>query len=158
MIENTSVLIRNVTSRDLAQVLEIKPLLTEEIFQQRLQMQEKGDAEFLVVEDNGELMCFVLLKWIGKPTHPDYPDLEDLYTKKSSRGKGYASLLVRHCEKVVKERGFFKVGMAANTDPECPARKLYAKLGYKTDGKPEYVDGVYKGAEEWVVDLEKDLT
>ncbi len=119
--------------------------------------QDKGDVEFLAVELDGELVCYGILKWYGKPTHPEYPDLEDLYTKESARGKGYATLLIKECERLVKAKGFTKLGMAASIDPECAARRLYAKLGYLHDGKQQYVDVVYNGVEDWCIDLEKTL-
>lgn len=152
-----SIFIRQATKEDFSALEAVKPQLKQEQFLERLDRQEKGEAEYLVVEENGEVVAQILLKWHGKPTYPNYPDLEDLYTKESARGKGYAMLLVKECERKAKEKGFSKIGMAANGDAQCPARKLYAKLGYVHDGKEQYVDGVYDGVEDWVVDLEKEI-
>ena len=149
--------IRKATNADFPALQFVKPQLDQATFSKRIEAQQKGDVEYLVVEADGELVAQVLLKWHGKPTYPNYPDLEDLYTKDTARGKGYASMLINECECKVKEKGFSKIGMAANVDPRCPARKLYAKLGYVHDGKEQYVDGVYDGVKDWVVDLEKGL-
>ena len=148
---------RQANKNDFAALQAIKPELDEKSFLENLRQQEQGQLDWLVAEDNREAVAYVQLKWRGKTTHPDYPDLVDLYTKESARGKGYATQLIQECERLVKERGFTKIGMAANIDPDCPARKLYAKLGYVHDGKEQYVDGVYNGVEDWVIDLEKHL-
>lgn len=84
--------IRRVDEKDFAAIQAIKLSRTKKSFEENLLQQEKGDVEFLAVEVNGELVCYVILKWHGKPSHPEYPDLEDLYTKESARGKGYAEL------------------------------------------------------------------
>lgn len=150
-------IIKNFTINDFEKALQIKPILDKEEFKKRIQMQNEEKAEFLYVEDEGNPVCFILFKWEGKPTHPEYPDLEDLYTKGEERGKGYASLLVKECEKRAKEKGFKKIGMAVNPEENCPAHRLYKRLGYVHDGKDKYVDGVYNGVEDWCIDMEKEL-
>jgi GNAT superfamily N-acetyltransferase len=150
--------IRKVKENDFPSIQAIKPSRTRESFEKDLAHQRRGDSEFIALEADGDLVCYVILKWYGKMTHPEYPDLEDLYCKESERGKGYATHLIRECEELVKQKGFSKLGMAANIDPECAARKLYAKLGYVPDGGPKYIDGVYNGVEDWCIDLEKKLT
>lgn len=150
-------MIRQATKDDYTALKEIRQNLSDETIFERLEQQIKGDIVYLVVEENHQLTSFILLKWHGKETHPEYPDMVDLYTKESERGKGYAKLLIADCEKFAKERGFTKIGMAVNPDLNCPAHQLYLKLGYKHDGGQKYLDGVYDGVEDWVIDLEKTL-
>ena len=149
--------VRQVCSEDFFAIQSIKNSLSKESFKKHLVNQDRGKVEFLTVDVEGSLVCYVVLKWHGKPTHSKYPDLEDLHTKKSERGRGYASFLIEKCEEIARSKGFSKLGMAVNIDHNHPARKLYKKLGYKHDGKPQYVDGIYDGVEDWCVDLEKRL-
>lgn len=149
--------IRNINQNDFESIKEIKPIIGLEIFNNRLGRQAKGDVDFLVLEDNEELKCFVLLKWKGKDTHPEYPDIEDLYTKESERGKGYGSKLIDECEKLVREKGFNKIGLAVNPNENCIAHGLYKKLGFKDTNEKPYVDGIYNGVEDWCIDMEKSI-
>jgi GNAT superfamily N-acetyltransferase len=149
--------IRLAHNSDLEQLKLIKPSITTETVQERLALQIKQKAEFFVVDTEKELAGFALLKWFGKPTHPEYPDIEDLYIKESYRGKGLATMLLQECEKKAKDKGVTKIGIAVNPSENCPAKKLYLKCGYTHDGKPEYIDGIYNGVEDWAIDLEKSL-
>ncbi|KKQ98203.1 MAG: GCN5-related N-acetyltransferase [Candidatus Woesebacteria bacterium GW2011_GWB1_39_12] len=136
---------------------KIKPSISDRIIEERLSRQEEGKVEFMILEDNNEPVSFVLLKWEGKKTHPEYPDMEDLYTKGEFRRKGYATLLIKECEKRVKEKGLKKIGMAVNPDKNSKVKVFYEKLGYRHDGGKLYVDAVYNGVEDWVIDLEKEI-
>ncbi|MBI2464645.1 GNAT family N-acetyltransferase [Candidatus Shapirobacteria bacterium] len=150
-------LIRNVDKNDFESIKEIKPVIDSVTFDDRILRQAKGDVDFLVLEDNGDLKCFVLLKWKGKDTHPEYPDIEDLYTKASERGKKYGSTLIAECEKMVREKGFNKIGLAVNPNENCSAHKLYKRLGFNDTGEKTYIDGVYNGVEDWCIDMEKSI-
>ena len=104
--------IRDVVATDFEALKRIKPSISNSAFKGRLERQARGEVDFLILEDKNEPVSFVLLKWSGKQTHPEYPDMEDLYTRKEFRGNGYATLLIDECEKRVKERGFKKIGLA----------------------------------------------
>ncbi|MFA6518198.1 MAG: GNAT family N-acetyltransferase [Candidatus Shapirobacteria bacterium] len=132
--------------------------LSDEIINQRLSDQNKGDSEFLIIEVDGQIIGFVVLKWTGKETHPEYPDMGDLYIKDSERGKGFGTALIQECENKAKNKGFKKTGLAVNPDLNANAKRLYEKLDYKVISDKPYLDGIYNGVEDWVVDLEKDLS
>lgn len=149
--------IRKVSKSDINNLLLIKPSQSPESILERLNLQEKGEVDYLLLEENGEPISFVLVKWKGKPSHLDYPDMEDLYTREQYRGKGWGSRLIKEVEATVKKRGFSKIGLAVNPTENSRAKTLYEKLGYKHDGKDRYLDGVYNGTEDWVIDLEKNL-
>jgi len=149
--------IRKATLKDIKQLIKVKPSLTDEHIVERLKRQGEGLVEYLVLEVNNEIVSFILLKWHGKETHPEYPDMEDLFTREDQRAKGYATTLIKECEKLARERGFKKIGLAANPDLNENARKLYEKLDYHHDGGKSYVDGIYNGVEDWVINLEKSL-
>ncbi len=136
---------------------KIKPSIKDKTIEERLKKQEEGKVEFMILEDDDEPVSFVLLKWEGKKTHPEYPDMEDLYTREEYRGKGLATLLIKECEKRAKERGFSKIGLAVNPEKKSKAKAFYEKLGYKHAGGKPYVDALYNGTEDWVIDLEKEI-
>lgn len=148
--------IKQVGKDDFDLVQLIKPSLSQETFNQRLEDQSKGFVDFLVLED-AQPIGFVLLKWNGKPTHPEYPDIEDLYVKDGLRGKGYGSILIKECESRAKKKGCSKIGIAVNPTENSAAKSLYVRLGFKQVGYEKYLDGVYNGVEDWVVDMEKSL-
>lgn len=149
--------IREATIKDIKQLKKVKTSLTDEHVVERLKRQGEGLVDYLVLEVDGEVVSFVLIKWHGKKTHPEYPDMEDLFTREDQRAKGYATALIKECEKLAKGKGFKKIGLAANPDLNEHARKLYEKLGYCHEGGESYVDGIYDGVKDWVVDLEKSL-
>ncbi|MEM7131465.1 MAG: GNAT family N-acetyltransferase [Chloroflexota bacterium] len=148
--------IRNATEKDTSSLRQMRPNFDEHIAY-RLTAQTNGKGEFLIVEEADEVVSFVFLKYTGKSTYPDYPDIEDLFTKVDKRRKGYAQALLLECEKRAMQRGFQTIGLAASPDPADPGHQLYRKLGYQHDGKESYVDGVYDGVEDWVIDMEKVL-
>jgi hypothetical protein len=44
-----------------------------------------------------------------------------------------------------------------NPTENVRAKALYERLGYVPTGERSYVDDVYDGHEDWVIDLEKQL-
>ena len=150
-------IIRKATLQDKNQLKKIKTSLTNKQILDRLKRQTKRKVEYLVLEVDKEIVAFILLKWQGKKTHPEYPDMEDLYVVKNERGKGYAKKLLAECEKLARIKGFEKIGLASNKDLNYPATKLYLKLGYVHDGRKSYIDGVYNGVEDRVIDLDKEI-
>jgi len=149
--------IRKATLKDIDQLKKVKPSLNDGQVVERLKRQGEKLVEYLVLEKDEEIVSFVLLKWHGKESHLEYPDIEYLYTREDRRGKGFATKLIKKCEKLVKRKGLKKIGLAANPDLKENARRLYEKLGYHHDGGKPYIDGIYDGVEDWVVDLEKRL-
>lgn len=151
------IIIKEATERDIFEIQKIRPALTLEKINERLKLQDKKEAVFLVIKNDDEIISYVLLKWNGKETHPEYPDMEDLFTKEDQRRKGFGTMLIMECEKRTKKKEFSKIGLCVNPTLNPKAKKLYEKLGYKHDGKETYVDGLYNGTKDWVIDLEKYL-
>jgi len=149
--------IRKATPKDIGQLIEIKPSLTQGLIISRLNKQHLKQLEYLVLERDGKIVSFLLLKWNGKKSHPEYPDIEDLNTLKTERQKGLGTKLVQRCEQLVRSRGFNKIGLAVNPNLNKNAYHLYKNLGYRHDNLKSYVDGVYNGVKDFVIDLEKDL-
>ncbi len=150
-------MIRLAKKSDIDELLLVNPLLSKQTILERLQKQQDKEAEYFVLDDGKHLLGQVLLKWRGKSTHPEYPDIENIYVKGSERGKGYAALLIQECEKKAKEKKFKKIGMAVNHEVNCPEQKLYRKLGYTHDSRERYTRQIYEGVDETVIDMEKEL-
>lgn len=150
-------MIRLANEHDALALKQVRTSLTDDEIKTRLEKQNRDEAEYLVLETDGQIVSFVFLNWLGKKTLPEYPDMEDLYTKQSERGQGNGTALIMECERLAKKKGFTKIGLAVNPELNDPAYKLYEKLGYRHDGSPAYIDGVYNGIEDWCINMEKKL-
>ncbi len=104
-----------------------------------------------------EARGWALIQWNGKPTAPAYPDLFDLYVHPDWRGQGIGTRIIGECEQIVRDAGYRKLGLAVNPDLNPRACQLYHRLGYVTVRQDRYLDGVYEGVEDWVLDLAKNL-
>lgn len=155
--------IRKAEEEDISQLTLLKEPKTPEYrekFHQnqldRLQMAEEGKAVYLVVEENREIVGQVLLKLEGGKKIKDMPQINDLYVKESFRGKGIGTKLIQVAEEKAREKSFAKISLAVNPTLNPKVKKLYEDLGYKEIGE-EYVDDVYDGVEDRVVDMVKML-
>lgn len=150
-------IVRTAIEADLTAIRKLRPFLSvKEIFG-RLNLQEGGSALLFVALEKDLLIGCVFLKFRGKTTHPEYPDMEDLFVDERFRGRGIGTALIAECEKRARELGYCKIGMAVNPDLNPKARAFYERLGYRHDGKSPYLDGAYDGVEDWVTDLEKEI-
>jgi GNAT superfamily N-acetyltransferase len=116
-----------------------------------------GDEWFVATVDDA-VIGWILIKWRGKPTHPEYPDLEDVWVSESWRGLGVGTALLQFAEKQARRRGCAHIGLAVNPTENPRAKELYERLCYAPTGEDMYVDDVYDGHEDWVIDLEKRIS
>ncbi|MBT7304374.1 MAG: GNAT family N-acetyltransferase [Victivallales bacterium] len=115
------------------------------------------DATWFLLKQNSEVIGWCVASWSGKKTHPEHPDLQDLFVKAEYRNQGCGSRLVAEVERIARNRGHTRLGIAVNPDDNQGARRLYERLGFRHDGRPKYLDGIYGDFEDWVIDLEKGL-
>jgi phosphinothricin acetyltransferase len=156
--------IRRATSQDIEQLTRLKkPQKVHHVKKfhdnqiKRLDDMEKGEAIYLVAEEDGQIIAQLLLKMNGTAYEPDYPNMNDLYVSEEKRGMGIGSKLINEAERIAKEKGYSKVSLAVNPIFNPKAKALYERLGYhRTDTEP-YLDGVYDGDEDWVIDMVKNL-
>ena len=152
-----SMKIREARESDIESLNKIKNKEMDELFLGRLQLMKDGKGVYLVAEDDNQVVGHVLLKLYGTSHLPDSPNIEDLAIRVDKRRQGIGSALLNECEKIAKEKGFNSISIAVNPDLNCPAHVMYEKRGYKAiDNKP-YLDGVYDGVEDWVIDMTKEL-
>lgn len=149
--------IRQAKQSDIEEIRKVKPDLSDVQIKNRFKWQADKKAVWLVAVKNDQICGFLVLKWFGKKTAPDYPDVEDLFIRPEDRGQGIAGIIVQNAENMARNKGYHRLGMAVNPDPRCPANKLYRKLGYQEVNGKRYVDGVYGGVKDWVVDMVKEL-
>jgi len=156
--------IRVATQNDISQLTYLKKPQKEhhvKMFHdnqiKRLDEMEKGESIYLVIEDDNLIVAHLLLKLQGIPTEPGNPNMNDLYVLEEKRNLGIGSKLVKEAEKIVKEKGFSKISLAVNPTLNPKTITLYERLGYKQTETKSYLDGVYDGNEDWVIDMVKEL-
>lgn len=149
--------VRSATSADIPAITSMKQIEDQDRYTQRIKETEEGKSSYLVAEQDGRIVGQVFLKYYGTKSHPSYPDMEDLFVDEQFRGQGVGTLLINTCEKLVKEKGHTKIGLSVNPDLNQKAKDLYFKLGYTSLGENAYLDAVYNGVEDWVIDLVKTI-
>lgn len=149
--------IRPATEKDIPQIMRMKQWGDEELYQKRLDESKEEKASYLILEEDGQVLGHVFLKYYGSPTEPHYPEMEDLFIKEELRSKGLGSVLIKECEKLAKERGFYEIGLGVNPTLNPRAKALYERFGYKDVGRKPYLSGVYNGTEDWTIDLVKEI-
>lgn len=149
--------IRLAQEKDLSQIMKLKDIKNPSLILGRMEKSQQGTAAYLIAEENEEIIGHILLKFYGKETAPDYPDIEDAFVKDELRGKSIGTKLIKEVEEIAKEKKFNRIGLAVDPTLNPKAKSLYERLGYKEVGNPSYLDGIYNGTEVWVVDMAKDL-
>jgi GNAT superfamily N-acetyltransferase len=150
--------IRQATYQDIPQIMAIKKNGPLGKYTNRIIWMNQGQAVYLVIEDDGQILGNVFLKYYGTDQDPDFPNIEDLFIREDKRGQGLGTLLLRECFRVSKEKGFAKVSLAVNPTLNPKAKDLYLKMGFKPiEGREKHLSGVYNGVEDWVEDMVKDL-
>lgn len=149
--------IRTASEKDLPQITELKDIKDQSLILGRMEKAQEGQVVYLVAEEGEKIIGHILLKFYGKKTAPDYPDIEDAFVKEEERGKGVGTSLIREVERIAKEKSFKRIGLAVNPTLNPRAKALYEGIGYRETGNHSYLDGVYDGTEDWVVDMVKDL-
>ena len=127
---------------------------------------EKHGAQellYLVTDFNDYPIGQVLIIWSGKPSHPDFPDVQSLRVHPAFRGMGVGSRLLEAAEKCAREQGHSRLGLSVSLE-NPKAQKLYERCGYFKRGEPYLDEWSYCNAREesvtlseTVIDLVKQL-
>jgi len=149
--------IREAREEDIGYLNAIKNKKMDELFLKRIQEAKEGKSVYLIMEDDNEAVGHVFLKYYGTPNLSDYPNMEDLAVRADKRRLGIGTMLISECERLSKEKGFSKIGLSVNPTLNPHAKEMYEKLGYKHIGNEPYLDGIYDGTEDWVIDMVKEL-
>ncbi|UXM91036.1 GNAT family N-acetyltransferase [Paenarthrobacter sp. JL.01a] len=83
---------------------------------------------FWTARENGILLGCGALKVLGAPGEAE---LKSMRTAAEARGRGVATLLLKHIVAEARNRGFERLALETGTeDYFAPARRLYAKHGF----------------------------
>jgi len=129
----------------------------EKVACERMEQSKTQNCLLLVVENHDKILGQVFLRLDGNETEPDYPNIQDLFIAQEQRSKGLGRQLIQECESIARKKGYTKISVAVNPTLNYRAQVLYESLGYVSLGKKPYLDGVYDGDEDWVIDLVKEL-
>lgn len=147
--------IRPATKSDIPAITSMKKIEDQDRYIQRINETNEGKSVYLIAEQDGQVIGQVFLKYYGTKTYPEYPNMEDLFVSEDFRDQGVGTALIKECESRTKEKGFTRVGLSVNPSLNKKAMSLYEKLGYVSLGNEPYLDGVYNGVEDWVIDYVK---
>lgn len=116
-----------------------------------------GELAWYVLIHKDRLLGWVVLHLSDHKYGGNHAQIEDLFVCRKSRNKGWGTLMLDYCENVARKAGKKHMWLAVNPEHNKSARRLYERLGYRNKGLGPYLDGVYDGFEDWVIDLEKKL-
>ena len=150
-------IIRRVQETDLPQLLEMLPFLNPDDLKARNLADSQDEIVYLVAQEDQKIVGNIILNFRGKNSEPDYPDISAAFVRTEYRGRGIGTTLINRCEELSQNKGFKKIGLAVNPNLNSRAKKLYEKLGYCQTPTPSYLDGIYNGTEDWVVDMVKNI-
>lgn len=124
---------------------------------------QSGEAFVLVADFNGFPIGQAAIYWLGKPTHPHWPDLQSLRVHPIFQGQGIGTRLLEGASTVVKERGLPLLSLSVGV-ANLGAHRLYERCGFRVSSQPyedswEYVNaaGEIVPMTEIVLDLLKEL-
>lgn len=120
-------------------------------------LEEDVNGIWLLLKISDEIIGWGVVVWPGRKARKSHPDIQDLYVKPEHRSNGQGTYLTGEIEQLVRKKGFETIALSVNPDDNVPAYRLYERLGYRHNGGPKYLDGVYGDYEDWVIDLEKRL-
>lgn len=135
----------------------VKPDFGEAMVVARLAQTAGDSMEWYIWIEGDEPVGWVVITWTGKPTLRGAPDLSDLFVTPARRRQGIGTTMLVACEELARARGYTRLSLAVNPDHNPRALALYLRLGYRPTGGPKYLDGVYDGIEDWVIDLVKEI-
>jgi len=117
----------------------------------------------MVADFNNYPIGQAAIHWLGKPTHPQIPDIQSVRVMDVFQGQGIGTQLLEACECIVRTEGFSQVNLAVALE-NTGAKRLYERLNYRVTGEPyqdewSYIDAKGRTVEvsELVTDMTKDL-
>jgi GNAT superfamily N-acetyltransferase len=144
--------------------IDIRELTPEEVerVDARLPLSRLDHLQtYLVAWIDGDPVGHAHVAWNG--TETGVPEVQDVFVLAERRRQGVASELMAHVERAAAARGHRRISIGHGEENE-PARRLYARLGYRDAGlEPERVHGTIEirgrpvEIDDTIVYLVKDL-
>lgn len=137
-------------------LLKMRPGLDLDFVAGRRRISEAPNTDWFVVCDDDQPVSWVVVHWKGKMAHHRHPFLEDLFVRDDRRCQGIGSALIGFVQEQARQRDNRTLGLSVDAKENARALALYdERLGFVHDGGEPYLDGVYDGQEEWVIDMYK---
>jgi ribosomal protein S18 acetylase RimI-like enzyme len=140
--------VRPLAADDLAQLQRDLPPEHPEAHVRRLGDQRTGRVTYLIAWKDRRALGHLLVRW-GGPTNPelvwrldrraDHPYVEALFVHPEYRSQTIGSQLLDQAERLVRLRGFRRVGLAVAVE-NVRAQALYERLGYRDADVGEVVN------------------
>jgi ribosomal protein S18 acetylase RimI-like enzyme len=136
MVQTAEVVIRRLEATELRSLESSMP---SQFHQQRLQIQTREEADYLIAWRGSEAVGHLLLRWQGPLPRPledraaGIPYIEALVVKEQVRARGIGSRLMAAAEEKVIGRGISSAGLAVAVE-NWPAMAFYARRGYELTG------------------------
>ena len=158
--------IRSIIKKDL-EVLnkKLKSEYVPTLHEDKLKEQEQGDSVWLIAWIDDKPVANGQIRFNGSKAKEvrskmkNCPHLESLYVKEEFRKKRIATQFMNFSEKLVKQKGFNKIGLSVEKDNEFLIN-LYKKRGYKDWQKGiviETWEEVHDGKEKKIIEKCKYL-
>lgn len=130
-----TVVIRPIAAGDIALIERFMPPRMPGAHRERLAVQERGDALYLVAVHSGALLGHLLLSWRGSASCADSQGhwLSDIAVHPEYQSRGIGSQLLEEVERLAGERGYDRVGLSVALE-NVRARALYERRGYQESG------------------------
>jgi ribosomal protein S18 acetylase RimI-like enzyme len=110
----------------------------------RFAMQQNGEGIYLIAWHGDEPVGHFLLRWDGPSDDPTghYPHrtpcLEAGATKPALQRRGVGTRMILEGERIAREKGYRRIGLAVGSTDNPLARRLYERLGYRDWGQGEF--------------------
>jgi GNAT superfamily N-acetyltransferase len=107
--------------------------------------QQRGEALYLIAWHGEMPVSHFLLRWHGPtddPTGrfpPDAAFLEAGATLPAFQRRGVGTRMIQEAERLARERGYGRIGLAVGSTDNPDARRLYERLGYRDWEQGEFV-------------------
>lgn len=131
--------VRQATREDLDKLVAREPVEAKRIYEvERFEAQERGESALLIAwDENDEIRGRVRLYWQSK--YPEvtkdlgpFPEINALDAWPT--GTGVGSQIIEACERISRERGFDRIGIAVELANEA-ALRLYERVGFEHWGR-----------------------
>lgn len=148
------------TLSDLNNLVEIHHPRSSKDWLINIQKKRIKYEEFYVIEKDKKIIGHFYIDYSGGKRKKEYPYISALYLEKSKRGKGIGTETIKEIEKILKAKGFNKVGLAVNPMENQRAQNLYERLGFEKVSDEKYLDWIdpIDQGEDWVLDMIKNLS
>lgn len=122
------------TQNDIAKAFdvltELRPHLKKEIFVDQIIEQQSQGYKMIIVEENSDIVSYIGFRFFTTLAWGKIIYIDDLITKESSRGKGYAKALLEHVKNVAIEANCNQIHLDSGYTRYL-AHKFYLKENFE---------------------------